>query len=378
MRRMIRLIAAALEPLRPLARRLPEPLKRRLRVLVRGGSFRNMSGKTSSADYAARIAAETATFDDQEEVHDLPPIFHYWSNKWLRPQLERFGFSNPDEFYVLHIQHAIQERRESSAGPARVASIGSGNCDTEVRIAQQLVDKGVRDVVIECVDINGKMLARGRSLAEAAGVGDLIETTQGDFNDWQPNGRFDAVVANQSLHHVLNLEGLFEVIHGVLKPEGRFITSDMIGRNGHMRWPEAMSIIREYWQELPKSYRRNVQLNRHEDVYQNWDCSGAGFEGIRAQDILPLLMERFGFEFFLGYGNLIDPFIDRGFGPHFDPEKEWDRDFIDRVHQRDDAEIRAGTVKPTHMLAVMRKEPWKGACAHRANLTPEFCVRVGR
>ena len=83
---------------------------------------------------------------------------------------------------------------------------------------------------------------------------------------------------------------------------------------------------------------------------------------------------RFGFETFLAFGNLIDPFIDRGFGPHFDAQSERDRGFIDRVHARDEAELQAGTITPTHMLAVLTTDR-AVACRHRANLTPAFCIR---
>ena len=106
----------------------------------------------------------------------------------------------------------------------------------------------------------------------------------------------------------------------------------------------------------------------------DWDHSVAGFEGVRAQDVLPLVVRRFRFELFLPFANLIDPFIDRAFGYNFDPAKDWDRNFIDRVHARDEQEILAGRIKPTHMFAVMRlSKPsrvsfWRG-------LTPEACVR---
>ena len=49
------------------------------------------------------------------------------------------------------------------------------------------------------------------------------------------NHEYDAVIANQSLHHVTNLEGLFDAIRHSLHPTGVFVTSDMIGRNGHDR-----------------------------------------------------------------------------------------------------------------------------------------------
>src|SRR5690606_20680925 len=123
-------------------------------------------------------------------------IFHYWSNRWLRPQLEAFGFSNPDQFYARHL--ALAHADASSEGrPARFASLGCGNCDTEVRVARLLLDGGVRAFTIDCVDINDAMLERGRKLAIDHGVGEHIVPARGDFNDWRPRGRYDAVIANQ-------------------------------------------------------------------------------------------------------------------------------------------------------------------------------------
>ena len=140
-----------------------------------------------------------------------------------------------------------------------------------------------------------------------------------------------------------------------LTDAGSFVVSDMIGRNGHMLWPESRPLVDAYWSELPQAFRWNCQLARHEERFEDWDCSREGFEGIRAQDILPLLRSRFGFEFFFGFGNLVDPFIGRSFGPHFDPALDRDRRLVDRIHARDEAELRAGTIRPAHMLAVLRR-----------------------
>ena len=106
----------------------------------------------------------------------------------------------------------------------------------------------------------------------------------------------------------------------------------------------------------------------------NWDCSIQGFEGIRSQDILPLLLSQFHFELFVAYGNVIDPFVDRAFGHNFDATAQWDRDFIDRVHQRDEEAILAGWIKPVHMEAVVGKEIPERILCHPP-LTPEFSVR---
>ena len=172
----------------------------------------------------------------------------------------------------------------------------------------------------------------------------------------------------------MDLEGLFDRIRAGLVKEGLFLTSDMIGRNGHQRWPEAKRIVEEYWRRLPDSYRFNLQLQRMETEFLDWDCSSDCFEGIRAQDILPLLLQRFGFEVFIGFGNIVDPFIDRGFGHHFSSEREWDRRFIDEVHARDEAEISAGTISPTHMIAVLTLD-MNTVTQHRPGLSPRHCLR---
>jgi len=325
----------------------------------------------ADAAYLARIDAEKAIFNNQTDVHALPGIFNYWSNKYLRPKLESFGFSHPDAFFAHFLERACVD---TGGRHARFVSIGAGNCDTEVRVARMLVDRGLHDFTLECLELNPIMVERGIALARENGVANHVLPMTGDFNFWKPTETYDAVMANQSLHHVSNLEGLFDAVEHSLTPGGRFITSDMIGRNGHQRWPEAAAIVREFWRELPESYRYNLQLRRQEQEFLDWDCSQEGFEGVRAQDILPLLVERFDFELFIGFANVVDPFIDRSFGHHFDADSPTDRALIDRIHARDEEELLAGRITPTHMLAVMRKDFHEETLIWK-HLTPAFCVR---
>lgn len=245
----------------------------------------------------------------------------------------------------------------------------------EVRVAGLLDARGAADFVIECLEINPAMLDRGRELAAAQGLQHRLAFTKGDFDTWTPAREYRAVIANQALHHVLELEHLFDAIAVAIGAHGRLIISDMIGRNGHQRWPEALEIVQEFWRELPAKYRFNRQMRRHEEIFLDWDHSSSGFEGVRAQDILPLLVQRFRFEVFLPFGNLIDPFIDRAYGFNFDPQQDWDRGFIDRVHARDEREILAGRLKPTHMFAVVSSgEPARTQFCN--GLRPADCVRA--
>ena len=307
-------------------------------------------GRSAGIDYRWRSWMERIFFTRCQAVHDLPPIFHYWSNRYLRPKLEALGVSDPDDFFRRHVAQCY----DAGDGERRFASLGAGSSELEIVLARALIASGRDRFAIEALDVNPSMIRRAAERATAAGVGSHVRAVLCDVNAWSPSGAYDAAIANHSLHHLVALERVFDGVAAALAPHGRFVVSDMIGRNGHMRWPEALAIVEEYWNELPPSYRYDRQRYRQLDAFENWDCAKDGFEGIRAQDILPLLVERFSFDVFLAFANVVDPFVERSFGPNFSVDRDWDRDFIDRVHARDEQEIAAGRIKPTHMFAVMR------------------------
>jgi len=321
--------------------------------------------------YAQKIERELAIYEKQVKVHDLPEIYHYWSNKFLKPIFGEAGFQSVENYFV---ENLLEAKRRTGRSSAYFASIGSGNCDLEVNIAKCLIDSGCRDFVLECVEINPSMLERGRQLAIEHNVFANVKFVEADFNVWRASRKYDAVMANQSLHHVTELEHLYDQVRAALHEKGSFVVSDMIGRNGHQRWPESLEIVHRFWKELPHDYKFNVLLKRHEEVYDNWDCSKEGFEGVRAQDVLPLLLNRFECEKFIGFGNAIDIFVDRCFGHNFDSNIEWDRKFIDRVHHEDEKGLLEGRLTPTHMMAVFVKELSVPTFCSRG-LCPEKAVR---
>jgi len=337
-------------------------------------STKKESDISSLASYEERVSNEINFYKDCENVHDLPDIFHYWSNRYLLPKQTCFGFTSPDNFFEKHCRDFCLSHVEDTT-EIRILSVGSGNGELEVGIVKALSDSGISNFSMECMDINQQMLDRAIGLAEEKGVKKYIKVNQSDFNEWKPEHQYHVVLANQSLHHVLHLEHLFDAIHEGLTHDGLFLTSDMIGRNGHMRWPEALEILQRLWDELPPRYKYNQLLKRQEDIFINHDCSTEGFEGIRAQDVLPLLVERFNFELFIPFANLILIFIDRAFGHNFDVNNKFDTDFIDRVHKIDEESILAGIIKPTQMLAVMTKSTVEELKLTHPKLTPEFSIR---
>ncbi len=314
---------------------------------------RQLASTDINDTYQKKIQQELAAYENMVNVHELPAIFHYWTNKYLSPIFKEAGFSTIEEFFASNLLTA--KNRVNTGTMTNFVSVGAGNCDLEVSVAKNLISAGFNDFVLECLEINPSMLQRGKKIAQENGVLSNMCFVEADFNTWVASKKYDGIMANQSLHHVSELEYLFDQINNALHANGSFVISDIIGRNGHQRWPESLEIVNKFWKELPENYKFNVLLNRLETEYDNWDCSKEGFEGIRAQDVLPLLLERFQCEKFVGFGNAIDIFVDRCFGHNFNPESEWDRDFIDRVHAEDDAGLKSGKLTPTHMMAVFVK-----------------------
>ncbi len=322
----------------------------------------------------SRLEQEIERYRECENVHDLPAIYHVWSHGRVRPMFLECGFEDVDDFFLQYLEAACRTATEAAAGTAEFASIGAGNCDLEVRLATGLRDRGLGNFRFHCLELNPHMIERGRADAAAHGLEDHFVFRVLDIDDWVVDRPFAACLANHSLHHIVELESLFDRVRKAIGSEGVFLVNDMIGRNGHMRWPEALEVVEDLWRELPRRFKYNHQLQRFEDEFVNWDCSVEGNEGIRAEDIQPLLLERFDFEVFLAFGNVIDIFVDRSFGHNFDPEVPAEREFIERVARLDEELIDRGVIKPTHLIAALRSGGVEQLRCHR-HWTPEFCTR---
>jgi ubiquinone/menaquinone biosynthesis C-methylase UbiE len=320
--------------------------------------------------YKARITAELRAYNEVEEVHDLPLIHSYWAERFVLPLFSEMGAASIDDLWEQHIAEQCMRRAPQ---PARLVSLGAGNGELELPLAARLAERGLTNLEIVLLELNPAMIERALEVAQELGLGDRVRAEQTDLNTWTADRGADVYLAVHSLHHVVELEHLYGEIARSIDPQGVLLVNDMIGRNGHVRWPEAGAIVHRIWRDAPESYRYN-HFAKHIDVaYPDIDCSGEGFEGIRSQDVLPLLLERFHPEVYVTFGNVIDPFIDRVYGPNFDMRNPADTSFIDAVARLDEAAIDLGVLTPTHLVASFRRRPVK--CRYPRERSPERTVR---
>ncbi len=318
-------------------------------------------------DDAERLRTEMLVFG-KREVASRSDIGKFYVREYKRPRLlEVTGCEDHLDFYVQHFAGRLRE------GGGALVSIGSGDASVELQVARRLRKLGFANFTLECIELSDERNGRAKERAEKAGLGDCLKFTAADFNEWQPQQAYVGVMAQYALHHVTNLEGLFGGIREAIAPRGVFCTVDTVGRNGHQRWPETLAVVEKLWATLPMEKRRHRYEGKVYEQFPNLDQSTRSFEGIRAQDILPLLVKNFGFEAFVAFGGLTDVFTNATWG-HYDPEEARDVAFIDLVHMLNDLLIDLGHIKPTQIFAAMSVDKAAKPRIWR-RWTPEFCVR---
>lgn len=129
-----------------------------------------------------------------------------------------------------------------------------------------------------------------------------------------PEGKFDAIVANDVLHHITGLEALYERIHDKLEPGGRFAFCEYIGPNRFQYPDERMELINRYFRVLPARLRRDSFTGEllHERSRIDaahviaWDPT----EAVRSEEVLPLARSFFEPVAEIPYGgSLLNPLL---------------------------------------------------------------------
>jgi SAM-dependent methyltransferase len=329
------------------------------------------------SDYERQVQAQIAQYADVDDMHEGAPAAHFLGGRFLTNRLrDVFGTDSITEICAVALAAAVER-----TGIAEVVSLGSGYGAREIEVVKYVRDHGLVPFRIHCLELSPRLIERTRETARLEGLEQFIRADAVDLN--QPlsmNQPVAACMAHHSLHHLVELELLFEQIVTWLPPEGCFVTVDMIGRNGHMRWPETLAIVREIWPYLPDRLKWDEMFQKLDRWFENWDCSIEGFEGVRAQDILPLLIRHgFRFERFFATGGLTEVFYDKRFGRNFNLDDALDVRFLEQVQTLEDRLIATGRIKPTCMFAVMRSPrsescPTPAVCF--AGVTPENSLRL--
>jgi hypothetical protein len=113
---------------------------------------------SSPDDYALKLHQQQEQYKSGAEIiRELPGIFHYWSNRYVLPQLQAaFGASTITEVYAKPLLKLAGAHERCC-----FVSIGCGDCTQEIRLARYLLEHGFSTFEILGLDVAEELIKKG-------------------------------------------------------------------------------------------------------------------------------------------------------------------------------------------------------------------------
>jgi SAM-dependent methyltransferase len=250
------------------------------------------------------------------------------------------------------VNFAQRLRQRAAAGPLRVLSL----CAGAARIERGLLDGLGARVELTLMDINDDLLRLAAEDFAASGAAAKVDTICADVNAVElPRSRYDVVICVSALHHVVELEHVVDEIAASLAAGGEFWSiGEYVGRTGARLFDDSYAVADGLFARLPEPYRRNHLLGKGApDAHlRNFDCSLNTFEGIRSEDILPVLEARMEPRQVDRWSTIAWRVLGPAYVPNYDVEQIVDRALVELIAHRDVDALRSGELRPVGMKGV--------------------------
>ena len=176
-----------------------------------------------------------------------------------------------------------------------------------------------------------------------------------------PEGPFDAIFANDVLHHITDLEGVYGRIHEALAPKGKLLFNEYVGPNRFQYSDGRMDLINRYFRLIPDHLRFNPywgglfwsRFRTDPDKLIADDPT----EAVRSEDVLPLARKIFQVEAEYSYGGgLLNPLLYEIIA-NFDEQRPYDSRLVQVLCDAEDRLTRSRLIEPDFSVFIGRRRP---------------------
>ena len=224
-------------------------------------------------------------------------------------------------------------------------------------LERALAGRGRFRSIVAC-DFAAETVNRAREAAARAGL-ESIEYRVVDLEREPLDGPYGAIFANDVLHHITDLEGIYERIHDALAPDGKFLFCEYVGPNRFQYTDDRMDLINRYFRLVPDHLRRSHVtgqiLWRRERLSAEQVAKEDPTEAVRSEDVLPLATARFDVESVCRYGGgLLNPLL-FGIVPNFDETRPEDSRLLTGLCEAEARLSDGGAIDPDFSIFVGRR-----------------------
>jgi SAM-dependent methyltransferase len=252
---------------------------------------------------------------------------YYWQSHPLA--LRHINRLISGDEHVDWLTHTKQRFFPEPVGPGLSLGCGHGSVERDA------IALGICETFVG-VDISQEALDVAAQDAENAGLGARIVYRCADLNVAElERNAYDVVFAVQALHHVDNLEHLFDEIVRSLRPNGLFVINEYVGPARFQWLDKTEDVMNRILELLPEEYRVNP---RNEFVKERMERAPVEeiarvdpSESIRSDEIMELLRSRFDLIYRADFGGTVTQFLLADIAANFDDDDPKDVALLDLV-----------------------------------------------
>ncbi|MBU0579475.1 class I SAM-dependent methyltransferase, partial [Patescibacteria group bacterium] len=212
----------------------------------------------------------------------------------------------------------------------------------------------------DAIDISKGALRQAKKNASEVGI--KVNYKIGDLNSIRlPSNEYDVMFANMSLHHVKNLESLFNKIEKCLVKDGLFIINEYIGPDQFQYTKKQIVIINEIIEKLPKIYRKRITDKLILKPYfmppsVQYMNDNDPSEAIRSSDILKYSYKYFEVLEKHDYGGTISHMLLQDIAGNFNANNSKDRFALEMIIYIEGILIKEKVISSDFSFLVLRKK----------------------
>src|SRR2546428_6859860 len=226
---------------------------------------------------------------------------------WLQHPLvqERINLKVSGTARMNRFEYFLDRYLQGKMPVQRALTLGSGVGELERGLCQYGFAR-----FHEGLDLSDEAVRIATEKAELGDLGHLRYRTADLNTVTLDRASYDVIFGVSSIHHVQNLEHLFEQVRQALKPGGYFFLDEFIGPS-RFQWTQAqLRVINDQLQQIPKDLRRLVSDHtKFKERIVRKSVSemivADPSEAVRSSEIVPLLEDYFSILEITGYGGAI-------------------------------------------------------------------------
>src|SRR6266508_1437578 len=208
-------------------------------------------------------------------------------------------------------------------------------------------------------DIADKTVAAARQAARQEGLDQIRYLVCNLEAEPLPEGPFDAIFANDVLHHITDLEGLYARIHEAIDREGKLLFNEYVGPNRFQYINARMALINRYFRLIPDHLRFNPYWRGLFWSRVRTDparlAADDPTEAVRSEEVLPLARRFFEAEAEYSYGGgLLNPLLAEII-TNFDETKPYDSGLLQVLCGAEDRLTRSRAIEPDFIVFIGRR-----------------------